>query len=291
MRTAIVSDLHLGSGHGEDVLRDPAIRRVAARGDRAAPTASSCSATCSSCASCRWRRRSSAARPFFEELGEAMAGREVVARPRQPRPPPRRAAARRARARRRPAARARAPPRPRRRPDRAGSPAGSATAELRIAYPGIWLRDDVYATHGHYMDCHMSLPRAECLAAAAADARLRPAARPGRRRPTTSGSCARSTASPSALAQARPRAGRRRRRPSERAWQLLSGSDRAAAAGAPPRAARRRRRGRRPGGDLGAQPPAARRLRRRPLRRGDLPQRRRRRDRAGARASASTPPT
>jgi hypothetical protein len=40
-------------------------------------------------------------------------------------------------------------------------------AELGIAYPGLWLRDDVYATHGHYMDCHMSLPRLECLAAAA----------------------------------------------------------------------------------------------------------------------------
>ena len=28
MRTAIVSDLHLGSGFGEDVLRDAEIRRV-----------------------------------------------------------------------------------------------------------------------------------------------------------------------------------------------------------------------------------------------------------------------
>jgi len=37
---------------------------------------------------------------------------------------------------------------------------------LELAYPGIWLRDDVYATHGHYMDCHMSLPRLECVAAA-----------------------------------------------------------------------------------------------------------------------------
>ena len=37
---------------------------------------------------------------------------------------------------------------------------------LDLAYPGIWLRDDVYATHGHYMDCHMSLPRLECIAAA-----------------------------------------------------------------------------------------------------------------------------
>jgi hypothetical protein len=39
-------------------------------------------------------------------------------------------------------------------------------AELTIAYPGVWLREDVYATHGHYLDCHMSLPRIECVAAA-----------------------------------------------------------------------------------------------------------------------------
>jgi hypothetical protein len=39
-------------------------------------------------------------------------------------------------------------------------------ANLRIAYPGLWLRDDVYATHGHYMDAHLNLPRAECLAVA-----------------------------------------------------------------------------------------------------------------------------
>ena len=28
----------------------------------------------------------------------------------------------------------------------------------RFAYPGIWLRDDVYATHGHYLDRHLTVP-------------------------------------------------------------------------------------------------------------------------------------
>ncbi len=51
-------------------------------------------------------------------------------------------------------------------------------AELEIAYPGIWLRDDVYATHGHYMDCHMRLPKLECIAAAAAMRALRLPERP-----------------------------------------------------------------------------------------------------------------
>jgi len=45
--------------------------------------------------------------------------------------------------------------------------AALAPARLRIAYPGVWLREDVYATHGHYMDLHLTLPRAECVALAA----------------------------------------------------------------------------------------------------------------------------
>src|SRR3954453_17418318 len=27
-------------------------------------------------------------------------------------------------------------------------------ARVRVAYPGLWLRDDVYAIHGHYADVH-----------------------------------------------------------------------------------------------------------------------------------------
>jgi predicted phosphodiesterase len=39
-------------------------------------------------------------------------------------------------------------------------------SELTVAYPGVWLRDDVYATHGHYLDAHLTVPRVECLIAA-----------------------------------------------------------------------------------------------------------------------------
>jgi hypothetical protein len=39
-------------------------------------------------------------------------------------------------------------------------------AKLTFAYPGVWLRDDVWATHGHYLDCHMTIPTIECLSAA-----------------------------------------------------------------------------------------------------------------------------
>lgn len=171
MRTAIVSDLHLGSGFGEDLLRDADIRRALLEeigdadrlvllGDaielRELPLATAMAN----------------ARPFFEELGEAMAGRPVVLVPGnhdhrlaeplleelalggEPLGLEHRAA-----------------------------PAGEAAtriaawlgdAPLELAYPGIWLREDVYATHGHYMDCHMTLPRLECIAAAATMRTLRP---------------------------------------------------------------------------------------------------------------------
>ena len=38
-------------------------------------------------------------------------------------------------------------------------------AELRLAYPGFRLRPDVYVTHGHYLDVHLTVPRIETLAA------------------------------------------------------------------------------------------------------------------------------
>jgi predicted phosphodiesterase len=164
MRTAIVSDLHLGSGTGEDLVSDPAIRallleeiasadRLVLLGDvlelRDFPLARVLELT----------------QPFFAELGEAMAGRRIVVVPGN-------------------------------HDHRLAEPlleelylggsklglehrglvAGEALtridallgeAEISVAYPGLWLRDDVYATHGHYLDCHMTLPRLECLAAAA----------------------------------------------------------------------------------------------------------------------------
>jgi hypothetical protein len=38
---------------------------------------------------------------------------------------------------------------------------------VRAAYPGVWLRDDVYATHGHYLDRHTTVPAFERIAAGA----------------------------------------------------------------------------------------------------------------------------
>ncbi len=51
------------------------------------------------------------------------------------------------------------------------SPAALALAELlgpgarvELAYPGLWVRDDVFAIHGHYLDCHMTVPTFERIA-------------------------------------------------------------------------------------------------------------------------------
>jgi hypothetical protein len=38
-----------------------------------------------------------------------------------------------------------------------------APAQVSLAYPGLWLRDDVWATHGHYADLHLTVPRVESI--------------------------------------------------------------------------------------------------------------------------------
>jgi hypothetical protein len=40
-----------------------------------------------------------------------------------------------------------------------------APAEVEVAYPGVWLRPDVYAMHGHYADRHTTVPTLERLGA------------------------------------------------------------------------------------------------------------------------------
>jgi hypothetical protein len=38
-------------------------------------------------------------------------------------------------------------------------------ARVALAYPGLHVRADVYAIHGHYLDCHMTTPRGEVILA------------------------------------------------------------------------------------------------------------------------------
>jgi hypothetical protein len=46
---------------------------------------------------------------------------------------------------------------------------GPAASRTEVAYPGVWLRPDVYATHGHYLDRHLTIPTFERLAVAAVE--------------------------------------------------------------------------------------------------------------------------
>jgi Calcineurin-like phosphoesterase len=57
-------------------------------------------------------------------------------------------------------------------PHEAGPLAGALAerarpARVEVVYPGVWLRDDVYAIHGHYSDLHATVPTFERLAAGA----------------------------------------------------------------------------------------------------------------------------
>src|SRR3954452_14910285 len=164
MRTALISDLHLGSASGEDLLRDSGIREVLLQEISSAERLR----LLGGAIELRALPQPEAlerSRPFFEDVGAALAGREVVLVPGnhdhhlveplleraelageelelEQRSPPTGVAAERI-------------------------AAWLEEARLEIAYPGLWLREDVYATHGHYMDLHLTVPRAECVAAAA----------------------------------------------------------------------------------------------------------------------------
>jgi hypothetical protein len=164
MKTAVISDLHLGLNSGGDVLRDPEVRAVLAAELRGAERL----ILLGDAIELRERPIGAAlaeARPVLEELGAAVGEIEMIlvpgnhdARLAEPlldrlsiegTPLPLEAIA---------------DPSP---GPTAELAAALAPARLRIAYPGIWLRDDVYATHGHYLDVHLTLPRVECIAAAA----------------------------------------------------------------------------------------------------------------------------
>lgn len=166
MRTVVVSDLHLGALGGDDVARGGAERdalvdavrgadRLVLLGDvielRERPLAESLEV----------------ARPVFEDLGKALAGGRVVLVPGNHD----HALAEPWLARLRLDAQTLAtdaewPVGP------DDGPAGRISGwmpdvELSVAYPGLHLREDVYITHGHYLDLHLTIPRLESIAASA----------------------------------------------------------------------------------------------------------------------------
>lgn len=165
MRTLIVSDLHFGSASRADVLRTSeaqqkllsaltGVERLVLLGDvlelRHGPR----------------RAALQAARPFLEALGEKMAGAEIVIAP-----------GNHDHALIDTFAQARSE-------DHEPAPLGleqwiapqqaspmakqladwAAPANVQIAFPGLWVRDDVYAIHGHYLDAHITVPTMERVA-------------------------------------------------------------------------------------------------------------------------------
>jgi hypothetical protein len=179
MRTAIISDLHLGLASGGDVLRDPRVQEILieeiAGADRVVLLGDAIELREQSLG-----RSLAAAEPFFAKLGADVGAGEVILVPgnhdhRFAEPILDRLEIEGALL----GLEQFADPSP-------GSTKELAAllgpAKLSVAYPGVWLREDVYATHGHYIDPHLKLPRAECHAAAAI-ARVRgplpPSATPG----------------------------------------------------------------------------------------------------------------
>ncbi len=222
VRTAIVSDLHLGSSFGEDLLRETGIRRALieeiAGADRLVLLGDALELR-----ELTLPEALAPARAVFEELGEAMAGREVLIVPgnhdHRLAEPLLEALAMEGGAL---GDEHRAAPL-----ERLGDLVAGWLGEagLTIAYPGAWLRDDVYATHGHYMDCHMSLPRIECLAASTVMRTF--GALPDPASPADYEQVLRPVYG---LAHGLAQSGlaQRASRPSERTWRAISGRDRSA---------------------------------------------------------------
>lgn len=164
MLTVVISDLHLGTRTATDLLGRPEIRsrlinrlgaadEVVLLGDsielRDRPLAEALAV----------------ATPFFEDLGEALSGRRVTLVPGNH---DHQLGSRLLRRRGEPLRlEQRALPAP-------GDPLARlarrmGNTRLELAYPGVWLRPDIYATHGHYLDCHNGARTFECLARAVSE--------------------------------------------------------------------------------------------------------------------------
>jgi hypothetical protein len=166
--TVLISDLHLSARSGSDVLRRPAIRarlleaiaaadadRVVLLGDavelRDGPLGASLEE----------------ARPFFSELGEALGAGTVVLVPGNHDHRLLGSWFERARDDRRSTTVAELVTEPH--PAVRTLASWLGPAQLEVRYPGLWVREDVYATHGHYLDSHATLPTIERLSVAAVD--------------------------------------------------------------------------------------------------------------------------
>ena len=164
MRTVVVSDIHLAAGYDGDLLRRSRFRDILLGEVEGADEIVLLGDTIE-LRDRPLRQALDIARPFFEHLGEAIGSARVVVVPgnhdhqliapwlesrrmrgegplglHQLAPPDTEIVAEIAKL--------------------------MPRTDLSLAYPGLWLRPGVYATHGHYLDCHVTVPTFERLAIA-----------------------------------------------------------------------------------------------------------------------------
>jgi hypothetical protein len=99
-------------------------------------------------------------------------------------------------------------------------------AELELAYPGLWLRPDVYATHGHYLDLHISVPSFERVGARVVDRLVRGGEEELRAPEDYEAALSPIYALLNEVAQVAPERGTGGSGASERAWRALVGDGR-----------------------------------------------------------------
>jgi predicted phosphodiesterase len=156
MSTAIVSDLHLGLANGRDLLRRPRALDILAGALAGADEL----VLLGDVVELRERPVAQVladALPVLRRLGEAAAGKRITIVPGNHDHHLARALVD-ASERLDLATVAEPPP--------SGPLAEVAAAlggEVRLAYPGVWVRPDVYAMHGHYLDVHNTVPSFERL--------------------------------------------------------------------------------------------------------------------------------
>jgi hypothetical protein len=159
--TVLISDLHLGAQPVNDVLRSHLVRSKLmpwlARADEVVLLGDAVE-----CRQGPIEEALDAARPFFGELGAAVGERRVVLVPGNHDHPLMPEAASTQFERRVTASE----------PGSLGQIASwMPQTELVLSYPGYRVRDDVYATHGHYLDCHNTIPTIETILVAFAKRR------------------------------------------------------------------------------------------------------------------------
>jgi Calcineurin-like phosphoesterase len=173
MVTAVVSDLHLGTRNGGDLVARPDIRRLLLDELRGVDQLVLLGDSLDLRAGPPGEVFTASAR-FFEDLGETFpGGRVVVVAGNHDYQLAARWLVRHAAEHHPPTLGLEQVSRPVR-----GDPLDwfaqrMPRTELVLAYPGLWLRPDVYATHGHYLDCHNRAPTFECIARAVTERLVR----------------------------------------------------------------------------------------------------------------------